>query len=794
MVVLGVAAFAAEPTTSCARWQAAHVFDSLFARANLTRATGRPDVCYASALASCRDQRTAHQNRARPTTPSVMFTGVATRGAGRAPDPDRSTKKTCKRCGKEGHERASSLDCPFNAKNIQAAQLANTAVQQAETSTLQARVAEALRSDAADIAAVAPPDLANPALFGTRLDPEPRANMVPTAHEMSPRLLLRSLQTKHDAASQLPVRPQPRPRSLQRSHHNYCAVRNGRNGSCTHTSWPECERDVHGFSHAEFKGFATLAEANAFIGRGDVDDVTHAPLSPAEGAPVHPVGAPAHNRRRGTIMERAAAIRTALGFPSTCAMPDIVAAASQAHAMQFDSQPMTALNAVYDITFPKSAPLTTAPAPNTASGGDVSDGFASSFWSTSTPVQPRQRSTPAPVDHTIGAAARADPLIFIAKKLDTLAAALTGPEPHRGTGEPRRVVTESVELDFDDPGCISPELDVSLSTATEPAPPRPVTVSNMKSVPKVPDSILAWPKYQQRLTAFANMHYGHVGGLLFPSADKVTVTARDVFAVERAIALIELSANGTTAQRITDAQDGVDISPARLMLRVKAHVRKTNASPVASLERRLLQLKCPAGHTRVGMVSKLATEMDALIRDCRKAGLNMGSDHFCSKLQMIMRRSHSELCALDDSAITDYDAMFSKCDARAMVRDDQEADKNTHAHVTETTAWVCGVKGCANPKHHDDDKHYFDCAKCKGKHVKGPCDTAEGFKARPVPAPRSQRRGQKQNQHHRALVGANKEVARLKAALAAQTVAATARTVDVPAPDKPPPSLAGFDD
>ena len=47
------------------------------------------------------------------------------------------------------------------------------------------------------------------------------------------------------------------------------AVRNGRSCGLFY-SWPECQKQIKGFSNAEYKSFQTLDEASAYLSRKDI--------------------------------------------------------------------------------------------------------------------------------------------------------------------------------------------------------------------------------------------------------------------------------------------------------------------------------------------------------------------------------------------------------------------------------------------------------------------------------------------------------------------------------------------
>ena len=114
---------------------------------------------------------------------------------------------------------------------------------------------------------------------------------------------------------------------------------------------------------------------------------------------------------------------------------------------------------------------------------------------------------------------------------------------------------------------------------------------------------------------------------------------------------------------------------------------------------------------------------------------------------------------------------------------------------------ACTVPGCKNPDKHEAARHYYYCAKCSRKHVKGePCATAEGFRAR---KPRDAKKSPSADTT--ALTAANKQLeaensaikaeqtamaARIDKLVAAQTVAMTAMASRArPAPA----AIAGWD-
>ncbi|KAL4373411.1 hypothetical protein AHAS_Ahas05G0079100 [Arachis hypogaea] len=56
---------------------------------------------------------------------------------------------------------------------------------------------------------------------------------------------------------------------MKRGHFSYYAVRRGRQVGI-YTTWEDCNEQVLGYSHAEFKGFHVHDEATAWISRGKV--------------------------------------------------------------------------------------------------------------------------------------------------------------------------------------------------------------------------------------------------------------------------------------------------------------------------------------------------------------------------------------------------------------------------------------------------------------------------------------------------------------------------------------------
>lgn len=63
--------------------------------------------------------------------------------------------------------------------------------------------------------------------------------------------------------------------SENKSKKKFYAVLGGRGGDAIYTSWDECKRQVIGVKGVAYKGFATLPEAQAFLGGGSPSEPLH---------------------------------------------------------------------------------------------------------------------------------------------------------------------------------------------------------------------------------------------------------------------------------------------------------------------------------------------------------------------------------------------------------------------------------------------------------------------------------------------------------------------------------------
>ena len=360
--------------------------------------------------------------------------------------------------------------------------------------------------------------------------------------------------------------------------------------------------------------------------------------------------------------------------------------------------------------------------------------------------------------------------------------------------------------DGDDDGDDYPLEHLSVSSYFDsPAFSRPVALTNRGEVPEVPEDKAAWEKWEADVCRYADVYGGQVAPLLLPRRHARNAQCpRDRAAVQRALEIITLAVKGRPAQRVLDRLDGAEISPAALVEEIKQDVIKHTVATATRLQRRLNNASCPTGDNREKGITAFATELEEIMRLYRKAGLPASTEDFARRVRKEIKRVYPELWIITDTSITDVWDAFAAYTARAAEVDElEEAEGPLAAAATApgAHALACTVPGCKNPDKHEAARHYYYCAKCSRKHVKGePCATAEGFRAR---KPRDAKKPPSTDTT--ALTAANKQLeaensaikaeqtamaARIDKLVAAQTVAMTAMASRArPAPA----AIAGWD-